>query len=164
MCQELMTGAKDGAARPREHRRKGSEKERLHFEEANSINGSQWRPSPRAVSMDLMSRVRMPLRQPMLPPEVDARPIQVRGIAVKKGECRGMGPTPGCRGCEAIARGRAAREPRGPDSGRRVIEWLGRPLHSREARCSSDKEGRSIPRPNDERKPDDDDHHDGNVK
>ena len=36
--QELIMGAKDGAVGPREHRREGSEEERLNSDEANATN------------------------------------------------------------------------------------------------------------------------------
>ena len=91
------------------------------------MQGIPWQPDPNAIGMEVMSRVIVPIvKGPDEREHADHIPPSGRGIAVEKSEYLAMGPTPGCYGCKAMARGDTDRKPRNAECRARVIEWLKR--------------------------------------
>ena len=66
----------------------------------------------------------MPIMPPAAEGGADNKPIVARGIAIKKEEYMAMGPTSGCYGCKAIARGDRTHKPHNATCRERAIKWL----------------------------------------
>ena len=104
----------------RELRHKGSEVQIWNLDEVNSMHGFPWQLGPHALGMEVKSRVIPPMEVHVSGSgEIDARPV--RENAFKLAEYLAMGPTPGCHGCKAFARGDAAHKPRSHECRERVL-------------------------------------------